>query len=837
LIDALSSTGKYAEAIVYAQRYLAIDPLAEDIHRQLIELYCACGNRPGALKQYQTCSAILERELGVRPLPQTVAIYQTILHNAPPAEITEPGFYADNILSRHSMPFWGRDEPLGQLSSILHQAHSSKGQSVIIYGEPGIGKTRLLHDFIRRVQHRTIVLTGSADPSTQTLPYHPIAQAVRSIIGWLDPSSGIHSSWLAEICRLLPELQRIYPNLPSPLLTETEEARVRLFEALSQTLLSLSTPLRPLLLCLDDLHWADSITHEWLAYFGRKAANSAVIFLGTCLDEESSRLEGLCQSLMRSSALSEIHLSGLEEDSILHIIHNLEKAPPDSSKIAHKLKNVTGGNPFFITEILKSFAESGKRLMDLDEYVDANLPPTILHAIQDRIGRVSPMARQVLEAGAVQREGFDFNRLSQTAGRSDIETLDGLDELLGRQLLEEDGRVFRFHHELIKIAVYQNLSAWRRQLLHRRAAEALERLAPHDHASLAYHFERAGSPRKAAEHFLAARESMKNIFADREARASFDRALLMLEKENIQSLELQEIKANQHLRIQSLAGRGWAHRLLGDMTEYETDLQQEEELASQLKDELALAHLRWRQAACHRWFCRFHRSIRAAQEGILLSLRVEDISLQARCLRELGVSWREIGKYDRAQENLEQALQLFEETGDEVLRVHTLGNLSTLHAYQGRFLESMNLSQQALRLCERHKLTIERRLPLGDMGAAALGMGNLRIAQDYLLESLSIARQIDDRTQEIFCLAHLGWLNIRNGQARQAIKYLQDALNLAERIDSRNEQSRLQARLAQAYLFVDDPQGATEHALRALDLANGRRMETELARQVLAKLN
>jgi tetratricopeptide (TPR) repeat protein len=170
--------------------------------------------------------------------------------------------------------------------------------------------------------------------------------------------------------------------------------------------------------------------------------------------------------------------------------------------------------------------------------------------------------------------------------------------------------------------------------------------------------------------------------------------------------------------------------------------------------------------------------------------------------------------------------------------VHTLGNLATLHGYLGEYADSMRLSHRALAICEGAELPLQRRLPLGDLGAAASALGDNDLAQRCLEESLSIARQTADRTQEILCLLHLGWLCIREKRPAEALEHVQAGLELAERIGSCTEQGWLLCGLAEAHRLKGAHKAAAAYARRALRMARATRRpyDERLACRILDRL-
>ncbi len=857
LIDYGIAEGNYDSALAYAQKYLETDDLAEDIHRRVIELYVAVGDRSGALRQYNHCITILENELGVEPLPETHAAYQAALasygplgeaapapqprlapwpdaEHKPIVEVTwttHPGLDVELV---------GRGESLRQMEDAFALTRESQGGILLISGEPGIGKSRLMQEFAAGLGEEALVLVGAAYPDTQSSPYQPLAEALRPALLTRHDRLEVADWCHAEVCRLIPELRHMHPEMPPTAMASSEQAT--LFEALYQILLALAAGPQPVLLCLDDLHWAGGTTLDWLVYVGRQLAHAArprLLILGTYRSEEADTVLNLRQGLAREGMLTELPLTGLNEAEIQKLLKPLEAILPCDQNLVRSLVQATGGNPFFLLETVRSLMEAGCKPEELVDADSLCLPDSVLDAVKERVARLSPRARQVLESGAVLGRSFSFALARQTSGRGEMETVDSLDEVVARNLVEEGATGYWFRHEMIRTAVYQQLSRQRREVLHRRAGEALERLDPANAGALARHFERAGQPGRAAPYALQAGRTAKQVFAHIEARAYFDKALELLEWEAVDLEGPEAVTANQRLRVEALYERGWALRLLGDMEAYAQDAEAVARLAASLGDSQTMAHLRWREAYGHRWFCRFSDARTSAVDGIRLSLEAEDRLLEAMCRRESGLAARALGDYDLAREDLEQALGQFIELGETVHEIHTLGNLATLSWYENDCRQAMDLAQQALERCEAAGLHLERRLPLGDMGAAAGAMGDVALARISLEESLSIARGAADRTQEILCHTHLGWLNVRLEHPSEAIQHLQAGLALAQEIGSCTEQSWLLSGLAQAYDIAGDRAEAVSYAHQALALAQatGAAYDQRLASQVLKKLD
>lgn len=836
LIDVHRRSGDVLAAIACARRYLDQDELAEEVHRVLIGLYAAAGDRGAGLEQYRRCVEILQRELGVRPLPGTEAMVQGLLRgqsNLPeppdPNQVTpvlRPETPVDMLV--------GRDDILAQIEVAYTSATSGHGRIVLIYGEPGIGKSSLIREFARLQQGTALVLTGSCIPDGQSIPYQSLAEALQPAIPQLVCGT-IQKDYLAEAARLLPRLRTLRPDLPAVLPFEHEEARIRLFEALTQIVLNLD---KPVLLCLDDLQWADETTLNWLAYLGSRLASTVakVLVIGACRQDCITRLVKLRQTQTRLNLLIEITLTGLQVGAIEILLRRLLPGQTIASNLPEQLHCASGGNPFYICETVQSFLEVGGLLAEKSDLGSLPLPDSIRSAVRQRLSNLNPEARQILEATSVL-EKASFDVLQRVSGRDEMEALNHLDDLMRRQILDEKRGIYSFHHEYLRRAVLEDLSYARLRLLHRRAGRAVEIYCPQEVSRLAWHFEQGDEPGKAAKYALQVGDEATRVFAYREAQVSFDRALRLLEMEAVALRRPKAVGANRRQQVQALSGRGWVFRLLGEMQAYLDDLQKETLLAVLLKDPQVLAHVRMHEAAAQRWFCRYAEARHAAEEALDWSCKVHNGWLEGRARRELGLIFRETGMFHPSEAMLRDALRLFEKHGDALYQVHVLGNLSTLALYQGEAEQGLCLAVEALRLCGDAGLILDRRIPLGDMGAAALALGQFDDAARYLGESLEIARQVADRTQEIFCLEKLGELALVQPPADKALAYFNAALALAERLDSRTEQSRLHIGLAQAYRQVGDHRQACNQAAQAIALAQqyGRAHDLLLARIAAAE--
>lgn len=500
LAMAKAEQGDYAAAIAYAQRYLATDDLAEEIHRQLITLYALQGDRAAALRQFEQCAIVLERELGAPPLPETRAAYDAVRAGRSLAIFQPPAPPRWTTLPSLNLPLVGREEEWQRLTAACRRRR--RGGVVLIAGEAGVGKSRLMQEVA--TAQGMLTLTGANHATAQSLPYQPLTQALRQALALTERWRRISPIWLAELVRLLPEMQSYFSGLPRPVEPAPQQAQARLFEALTQIFFGLAGD-SPLLLCLDDIHWADDATLGWLAYVTTRLAASGICIFASYRTQEAGRLVDWQAVLNRAGIVERVQLTGLSEEAVVELLRLAGMDQAATQWLSRRIHAATGGNAFFVLETIRELLTMVSFSADS---ADLPLPQTVRDAVVQRVRRLTPLAQQLLGVAAVLAPHLRIALLMENAGRSDAETVEGLEELLAHQLLRADGAGFRFQHDLARQAVYKELSPWRKRLLHQRAAESLLRLPAPEQSALAVAI---------ADHFAAAGEVMQAIAAYRRA--------------------------------------------------------------------------------------------------------------------------------------------------------------------------------------------------------------------------------------------------------------------------------------------------------------------------------
>jgi DNA-binding SARP family transcriptional activator/predicted ATPase len=546
-----SASGRLADAVAYAERYLAVDPLSEEIYRQLIQDYGRLGDRAAVQRTYTRCRTVLAEELDVAPLPSTTAAYAAAFASAEVVSqpLRKPG--PDSPGAAPQLPFVGQAGALPVLMEAWRQTRTGSGRCVMLSGEPGIGKSRLIEEFLARIGEQVHLLSGACLPAGH-LPYQPLLEALRSTFEAGHLPQGVNVDLLGEATRLLPELRTWFDNLPKPQISEPIHSRISLYHALEQLVQSYSNNGRTVVLVLDDLQWADTALLDWLVYLAPKLQKQRLLLLAAYDYSESPQMQRLLDALDYSKVLMRCHLKPLTSVDIHQLLHCLPLTSKDEQALPDRLHQLCGGNPLYLREIIRAMQESG-RWPDAVTRADLSWLPNSLHTvIQKRIERVDSLGMQMLQAAAVCGETFDFDLVMHAAGRSEEESIAALDELLARQLIVESGVDYRFQHEVVRSVVYDGLSSGRRRLLHRRIAAILEsrysyqtywdqhpsdgrpvqatlsHLAPP--ALVAHHFQEAGESGRAAEYLVDAGRNAFGVLAFAESIRYAQHGLQMLAK-------------------------------------------------------------------------------------------------------------------------------------------------------------------------------------------------------------------------------------------------------------------------------------------------------------------
>jgi DNA-binding SARP family transcriptional activator len=506
---------RWPEAIRCAERLVAQDPLREESHRLLMQLCRASGDRARAVRAYHVCATALERELGIEPSPETLAVYESLVTAPAGAGTVEaaPASQAPASAARTTAPgmspFVGRADEQARLAAAWRAAAAGQAQLVLVTGEAGVGKTRLVDEL--RAHAGAVTVEGRAYPAEGPLAYGVATAWLRSqpVAARLSRLDRPH---LTELARLLPELTGHAPP-PEPL--PQAELQRRLFAAIARAVLAAGVPL---LLIADDVQWADVQSLRLIHYLLRTAPAARLLIAATARREELGEghpLADLATGLHALGRFTEIGLGRLGRDDTALLAKRITGASLDAAGL-ERLYGDSEGNPLFVVEALRPDAPAEA--------------PKVQAVIAGRLARLSPPAAALAGAAAAIGRAFTAGVLAACTGLDDQAFVAALDELWRRGIVRAHGpSAYDFSHGRIRDAAYATLSPPRRRQAHLAVAQALERSGDAAPAVLALHYENAGATAEAVRWHERAAEAAQWLHAHAEAVHAVERALALSE--------------------------------------------------------------------------------------------------------------------------------------------------------------------------------------------------------------------------------------------------------------------------------------------------------------------
>jgi DNA-binding SARP family transcriptional activator len=849
LATVLAELGDTRTASEHARRRVELEPLEESGYRRLMELQGRTGDRAAALATFHRCASTLQHELQVEPCAETVAVFRRLITQTATPVAATPHVPRD-------APLIGRTAELGALQSA--RANAAVGpRLMVVVGEAGIGKTRVAAELADEVRRGGgIVAHAHCYASKGRVALAPVAEWLRSpaLRAGLDRLDAV---WRPEVARLVPELGAGERTVPPEPLADAWQRR-RFLEGLVRAMLAGE---KETLLVLDDLQWCDGETLAWLELLVHHQPPSHLLVVATLRAEErgdNPELTAFCRRLRAVGILRELELAPLAAEDSAEIAAALLDHPLDD-EAAHRLQADTGGVPLFVVEAARQGSVRSPRV----EAVLAN-----------RIAQLSPAARQLAGVAAAVGREFSLELLEAATDVDDETFVSAVDELWRRRLLRERaGTIYDFSHDLLRDAAYEALSPPHRYLLHRRIAEALERLHADRLASVAAlvadQRERGGQPDRAIRFYTLAAEAAAAVFALEGAVRHHRRALgLIADLEPGDERDRRELALRQAMVGPLNALQGYSSSELGAC------LERAVELGEQLAEDAIVVRSRVALWAHHFVRGRIDASlalgegqltripdhpdlagvIHLSNAGSLASLgrpaealdhfrnadeRVgsDDVWLFAFHVRVMVLAWRAhalwlVGRSDEAAASADAALALADELERPYDQAVAQAYAAITHHLLGDTERTAELAASVRTLCDRYGFGY-----YGDWGRILEGWVTGGATGEALIrQGIDRLRSLHAATRLPFYLALLADVLGRGGRSGEAARLLGEARSLAEAHGDRWWLAELW-RLEAGFHPDDEAEAmlrracstARDHGSRALEL----RAATDLARRWL----
>ncbi len=778
-------------ALNYCRKLTEQDRWDEEAARLQMTLETLAGNRAAALNTYQRLADELKREIHAQPMPETMALYSDILNNRLP-RLALPKKPSSEAL------FISRAPELAQLQTLLAEARKRQGRMVFISGEAGVGKTSLLQEALRRFMESCgedlpRVFWGYCPPPTSAspaTPYAPWKQIFAAAAPLLARNAEIPPEWLNRLLPLVPNLSLLRPGLLAPAQPDAAELRAALRQGI--TFLALE---QPLILVLEDVHWADDASLELLADLADTCQTLPLLLLLTHRAAEApAALLTLKRDLRRRRCAQEIPLRAFDENETRLFLEKMLGRETVTAALLNEIQRYAAGLPLLLREAAESLRQA--------QSMARRSPASLRETIRLRLTKLGDQAQRMLEAAAVL--GFSFSHL-------ELETLLGwpapafaavLDDLQAQRLILDAVSAglddYTFPHQLIHQIILESIPAERASLLHEQAARALETVHAGQTgfaAEIAAHYEAANQPVAAARFWLTHAQELTDLPAFEQADEAIERAIALIGSSD--SRQVRELSAQAallrsvlaHYRGQAAEAlslvenaltacrefpRLYVHALIRQAhilctcdryPEAHQVISQALEIAHLAEDGPAVLHALNIRGITALMLGRTREAIQDLQQALSLEESTASPSAQTvQSLNHLGTALVFVQEYAQAAETLTKTVELAQGGGLKRLESAALTMLGQISLNQGRYSEAIRLYSRAIETAG------ESYLPgmwgkFAGRGAAFLRMGSLDEARKDFERGLEIARQVESRYGNVLMRVYLALTSLAGGSA------------------------------------------------------------------------
>jgi class 3 adenylate cyclase len=651
---------------------------------------------------------------------------------------------------------------------------------VLVDGDPGIGKSRFAAEFAQQCYEAGATVLHGRCFEGSVAPYQPFVEVLEHIVRHSAPGE-VRSDIVASgtlLTRLVPDIATRFPDLPDPVRGEPNTERYLVLDAVN-TMLSGVAKRTPLLLVLDDLHWADQPTVAMLSHLARSPDAAPLMVLATWRAHEVARDAPIAHALAdlrRDPGVVELNLDGLDEAGVAELIAGC--APAARDDFVRSVSRATAGNPLFVREICSHVGETGSKPSSFT-LETLGVPEGVKEVIGRRVARLPEGGERLLTVAAVIGRDFDIDVLVAVTDVAEDEALDLLDHACAARIVEEvHGHVGRysFVHTLTRETLYDSVGATRRARLHRRVAEALEQQFADDldehFGSLAYHYGQAGSElTKAVEYAWRAGDQALARFAHEEAAGHFERGLELASEPDRERCDL-------------LLGLAEARRRAGDVPGSQKAFADAGALARELHDaerlaRAAIGNFRGHTLASPSW----HEPTIVLLEDALGALPPEDSSLRARVLAALSLELYFTDKRQRGIPVGAEAVAMARRLADDDALAFALACAHTSISYPDHLDERLAVSAELVAVCER--LGNQELALVGHVHRASDLLESMQVeeARDEAARARSIVELLGQPMQRYFVVWLESTLALLDARFTEAAQLADEALEIATRSD------------------------------------------------------
>ena len=807
LVALAETRGAWDEAIVYAQRIVQADPLSEPAQQRLIQLYLRAGAIGQALRQYRQFEAVLQQELSLTPSPETWAAITSAMEARRNAK-REGGTHLTA-----SAPFVGRDDILEKLRSLAQLAASGQGMTVVVQGENGIGKSRLLDELVSTLSTSTkpwLILQGSCSPFDDLLSYGPFLDAFQ------NANAGDLTDLLADTRGGNADEQgRFEWRVLQALRTLTHDA--------------------PLLLAIDDLQWANSTTLHLFGFLATRLRSLPVMLAGTAQRVEAiPALQRLITLGRRRGDAHTIALAPLTREDVNLFLTGMGISLTAAPSLVEWLYEQSAGSPFILKEIIAQLrAEAILYIPDIAGHKTSekrhelrldsgrwlrwrstcSLPETTHDLVTWRLENLSSTARSLLDMLAVANQPLPLALLRDVSGLSEDQLLPVVENLVASGLVVESGNeMFALPHQLLREALMLPLSHLRQRAIHRQlamrldACPALQKNFPL--RQIALHAVIGEDVERARHYGLQVLDELARDNANTQTLDFLHHLYDLLAP----SASLEEL-----LRLARVLGQ--THQTLGQLDEAATWYGRELAYAQKLGDAIAQVMAHFAAGELALVANNYDDAAQAASKGLDLGASVQDrqrASLRARGHRLLGAALAMEGSdLSAAEHHLQEAVAAHRLSDNQEDLCAVLFELGNVAAQRGEITRALDLYEEAAQAAEAAHVYYFQALAYNNLAYHHLLPGHVEAAQKALIKGYALAESYEMFGALLHLTSTRGEISLYLHEWAEAWTTFQHGLTLAEELNNLERQAGFRAGLA----LAARGQGRLDDATRLLEEA------------------
>jgi tetratricopeptide (TPR) repeat protein len=750
------------------------------------------------------------------------------------AESTSRDSYPESYYPIERIPtLVGRAAELSKLQQLWELAQSGRGQVVLVSGEMGLGKTRLVQELACRL-NQAVVFTGHCHKAEGRPAYEPFVDALESYFNSATAPPHMPPLW-QQLNQLLPEVRLLPTQFIPPAAAPNPAAPIDLWSAVAEL-----TRQHPWLIILDDLQWADTSTLRLLDCLVQQTPQLSVLVVGVY--ESATRnpaLLPLIERLGQQPNFTALNLPPLTEAETRHMLESIwdNTVPVDLSTA---IFNRTRGNPLFAETIVYSLIDEGvvnwrDKKWHFGPMLETGLPQHLPEAISRRLGLLSRETQSLLHQAAILGPEFYFEDLSELSDLSKWDALESINIALERHLLKNamGEQPLRFSHPIIQEVLYNGLSYLKQRLLHREAGEAMDRREPHvsvwNAGELAHHFFDAGELERGLVYSIQAARQSEAVFANSNAVFWYSRAL-----DAIDQLDMDNVTQMQ--RFELLLARERLYHTQGNRSQQMVDLATLQNLSQQINDPHKQAIVHTRQAAYEFAISNPAEAATEAQTGLIAARQAGDPALESENLIQLAAIALHYGQFDATREHLYLARKNLSEEQFPLTEARRLNGLGQLYQLLSNYIESQQYFRQAMEIGRQMGDRFGQAIYLSNLAEVCRQRGQYTPALTQQQQALAITQLTACRRHEALCLNRLTAIYTALGEYKSARNCLRQAQAIHQKIDDEQGLAADLQQLARIHLAEEDYVKARDCAGQALEIYqhSQNKPETALTWLVLA---